>query len=184
MDSWDSLITTLRQWESIGKLLARLAVGLLFVQSGSGKLFVTARRQKMVETLRAAKILRPDINAVVVGLVEFVFGACLVIGFLTPLSCFMLICVMMGALVTTVVPSIKAQSLFGWLGDFLYQPEVLYAVMLVWLFFSGPGWLSIDEKFLFGKITQDLTGFTTLPDRQHPTNLSSYHTTARDRATR
>jgi putative oxidoreductase len=94
MDSWDSLITTLRQWEWIGQLLARLAVGLLFVQSGSGKLFVTASRQKIVETLRAAKVPRPEINAVVVALIEFVFGACLFIGFLTPLSCFMLICVM------------------------------------------------------------------------------------------
>jgi putative oxidoreductase len=150
MDSWDSLIAALRQWEWIGKLLARLAVGFLFVLSGSGKLFVPTRRQTMVETLRAAKIPRPEINAAVASLVEFVFGAFLVIGFLTPLSCFMLICVMIGALITTVVPSIKAQSLFGWVGDFLYQPEVLYVVILVWLFFSGPGWLSTDEKFFFG----------------------------------
>jgi putative oxidoreductase len=150
MDSWGSLIPTLRQWEWIGKLLARLAVGLLFVLSGSRKLFVPARRQQMVDTLRAAKIPRPDINAVAVASVEFAFGAFLLIGFLTPLSCFMLICVMIGALATTIVPAIKAESLFGWLGDFLYLPEVLYVVILVWLFFSGPGRLSIDERFLFG----------------------------------
>ena len=151
MDSWDYLITALRQWEWIGSLLARLAVGLLFVISGSGKLFVPTRRQIMVDTLRAAKIPAPEINALVLSLVEFVFGSFLFIGFLTPLSCFMLICVMIGALATTVLAAIKAESVFGWLGEFLYQPEVLYVVILAWLFFSGPGWLSIDEKFLFGR---------------------------------
>jgi uncharacterized membrane protein YphA (DoxX/SURF4 family) len=46
------------------------------------------------------------------------------------------------------VRGIKAQSLVSWLGDFLYLPEVLYVVMLVWLFFSGPGWLSLDHLIL------------------------------------
>lgn len=32
----------------------------------------------------------------------------------------------------------------AWLDDFLYLPEVLYVMILVWLIFSGPGRYSID----------------------------------------
>jgi hypothetical protein len=31
----------------------------------------------------------------------------------------------------------------------LYLPEVLYLVILFWLFLSGPGWLSVDHLILF-----------------------------------
>jgi len=30
----------------------------------------------------------------------------------------------------------------------LYLPEVLYLLILIWLFFSGPGWLSVDHLVL------------------------------------
>ncbi|HEY5991870.1 MAG TPA: hypothetical protein VIU10_04765 [Candidatus Udaeobacter sp.] len=33
----------------------------------------------------------------------------------------------------------------NWLAEFLYLPEVLYLVILLWLFFSGAGWVSIDH---------------------------------------
>ena len=32
----------------------------------------------------------------------------------------------------------------AWLDDFLYLPEVLYTLILVWLIFSGPGRYSVD----------------------------------------
>jgi len=141
----ESLTSTLRQWEWIGALLARLAVGLLFALSGGGKLFVPARREQMRATLREAGVPAPAKSAVVVSSVELVFGTFLVLGFLTPLCCLMLSGVMLGALATVAVPGIKADSVVGWLGEFLYLPEVLYLVILVWLFFSGPGWLSVDR---------------------------------------
>ena len=28
--------------------------------------------------------------------------------------------------------------------EVLYLPEVLYVVILIWLFLSGPGWFSVD----------------------------------------
>jgi putative oxidoreductase len=129
-------------------LLARLAVGLLFALSGGGKLFSPARREQMRESLIAAHIPEPKINAFLVSLVECVFGALLVLGFLTQICCLMLTLVMLGALSTTILPGIKAKSAVSWLGDFLYLPEVLYVVMLVWLFFSGSGWLSLDHLIL------------------------------------
>jgi uncharacterized membrane protein YphA (DoxX/SURF4 family) len=75
-------------------------------------------------------------------------GSFLVLGFLTPLCCLLLIGNMLGALGTTVIPGMKSSSILGWLGEFLYLPEVLYVVMLVWLLFSGPGWLSLDPLLL------------------------------------
>ena len=145
MAFWKYLTTSLHQWEWIGMLLARLSVGLLFSLSGGGKLFVPARRKQMRDTLREAGIPVPEISTVAVSSVEFVFGFLLVIGFLTPLCCLMLCGVMMGALSTTILPGIKAESVFAWLGEFLYLPEVLYLVILIWLFFSGPGWISFDH---------------------------------------
>lgn len=60
----------------------------------------------------------------------------------------MLTGVMVGALSTAVPPRIKADSVTAWLGEFLYVPEVLYIVILVWLFFAGSGWLGVDHLLL------------------------------------
>jgi putative oxidoreductase len=55
---------------------------------------------------------------------------------------------MIVAIATTAVRTIKALSPLDWLSEFLYLPEVLYLVILVWLFFSGPGWFSVDHSIL------------------------------------
>ena len=52
---------------------------------------------------------------------------------------------MIVAIATTAIRNIKATSKLGWLSEFFYLPEVLCLVILVWLFFSGPGWLSVDH---------------------------------------
>lgn len=148
MGFWESLMSSLHQWEWIGVLLARLSVGLLFALSGGGKLFVPARRQQMRETLREAGIPAFQTATVFVSSVEFLFGSLLVIGLLTPVCCLMLSGVMVVALATTNIPAMKADSAFAWLGEFLYLPEVLYLVILLWLFFAGPGWLSLDRLLL------------------------------------
>lgn len=145
MSLWPSWQSALQHYEWIGILIARLSVGTLFALSGSGKLFVPSRRDEMLRTLRAAGIPAPGVNVVVVSSVEFLFGSLLVAGFLTPLCCVMLGGVMAVALGTTILPQIKAASLAGWLGVVLYLPEVLYLVILVWLFLSGPGWFSLDH---------------------------------------
>jgi putative oxidoreductase len=138
-------LTALQQWEWVGILLARLAVGLLFVLSGSGKLLRPDRRDAMRKTLEAAGLPFPGVNAVFVASVEFCFGLLLVLGALTPLACVMLSGVMVVALASTRIRGIKAKSPIDWLAEFLYLPEVLYLVILVWLFFAGPGRLSIDH---------------------------------------
>ena len=143
-----TVLDELHAWQWLGILMARLTVGLLFFLSGRGKLFVPERREQMRETLVAAHVPFPELNALLVSTVEFVCGALLILGALTPIACVMLSGVMVMAVATTAVRSIKATSLLGWLSEFLYLPEVLYLVILLWLFLSGPGWFSVDHLIL------------------------------------
>jgi putative oxidoreductase len=143
-----TLLTGLHEWQWLGPLIARLAVGLLFFLSGRGKLFVPERRKQMRETLVAAGIPFASINAILTSAVEFAFGFLLILGALTPLACIMLGFVMIVAIATLAIKNIKAPPLLGWLSEFLYLPEVCYLVILFWLFVSGPGWFSVDQLLL------------------------------------
>jgi putative oxidoreductase len=136
--------SALQQHEWIGILIARLSVGTLFALSGSGKLFVQSRREAMFRTLLDGRVPAPRLTALVVSAIEFTFGILLAIGFLTPLCCLMLSGIMVVALTTVILPTVKATSVIDWLRSVLYLPEVLYLVILVWLLFSGAGWASID----------------------------------------
>jgi putative oxidoreductase len=141
-------LSELHSWEWLGILLARLAVGLLFFLSGRGKLFVPERREQMRQTLIEAHVPFPEFNAVFVSAVEFVCGLLLILGALTPVACALLAFVMLMAITTIAIRNIKATSPLSWLSEFLYLPEVLLLVILLWLFFSGPGWFSIDDLIL------------------------------------
>jgi putative oxidoreductase len=143
-----TFVSELKAWEWFGILVARIAVGSVFFLSGRGKLFVRERREQMRETMLAAHIPFPNFNAVFVSTVEFVFGVLFILGALTPLVCVMLSGVMIVAIATTAVKNIKAPLLLGWLSEFLYLPEVLYLVILFWIFLSDPGWFSVDYLIL------------------------------------
>jgi len=145
-------LSELHAWEWLGILLARVAVGLLFFLSGRSKLFVPQRREQMRQQLIKAHIPFPTFNAVLVSAVEFGCGLLLILGALTPLACALLACVMIAAITTTATRNVKASSPLNWVSEFLYLPEVLYLVILIWLFFSGPGWLSVDRLILFYQI--------------------------------
>jgi putative oxidoreductase len=144
-----TLLSELHAWQWVGVLVARVAVGLLFFLSGCGKLFVHQRREEMRQTLREAHVPFPEFNALLVSMVEFAFGLLLIAGAVTPFACVMLGGVMIVAIATTAIRSIKVTSLLGWLSEFFYLPEVLCLVILVWLFLSGPGWLSVDHLILW-----------------------------------
>ena len=127
--------------------MARIAVGTLFFLSGRAKLFVQERREGMQQTLVEAHVPSPKFNAVFVSTVEFVCGLLLVLGAVMPLAS-ALLAVLMIAIATIAIRNVKGTSAVEWLAAFLYLPEVLYLVILIWLFFSGPGWFSIDHLFL------------------------------------
>src|SRR5437867_7967169 len=140
-----TFLSELHAWQWVGILLARVAVGTLFFLSGRGKLFVPERREQMRQTLIEAHVPFPEFNALIVSTVEFVFGLLLIFGAITPLACAMLSGVMVVAIATTAIRNIKATSPLGWLSAFFYLPEVLCLVLLIWLFFSGPGAFSVDH---------------------------------------
>jgi putative oxidoreductase len=102
----------------------------------------------MRQTLVEAQVSFPGFNAVFVSAVEFACGLLLVLGALTPLASPMLGCVMIVATCDHCRSQHQSVSSLDWLAEFLYLPEVLYLVILIWLFFSGPGWLSVDHLVL------------------------------------
>jgi len=54
---------------------------------------------------------------------------------------------MIVAVITVRLAAIPAGlSFLDWLDDFLYLPEVLYILILVWLICSGPGRFSVDAS--------------------------------------
>jgi uncharacterized membrane protein YphA (DoxX/SURF4 family) len=121
---------------------------LLFFLSGRAKLFVPERREQMRQTSIKAHIPFPNFNAAFVSAMEFVCGLLLVLGAVTPLASVLLAGEMVVAIATTAISNVKATSPAEWLAALLYLPEVPYLLILFWLFFSGPGWLSIDHLFL------------------------------------
>jgi putative oxidoreductase len=54
---------------------------------------------------------------------------------------------MIVAITTVSLATIPAgHSFLDWLNDFLYLPETLYIIILIWLMCSGPGRLSVDNR--------------------------------------
>jgi len=140
----ESAIATLRAAEWMPMTAARVLMGIFFCISGGTKLLVPAQFNVMERTIAESHIPFPHANAIFVSLVEFVCGAGLALGLLTPLCALLLVGVMIVAVTTNRVYSIQATGVLAWLDDFLYLPEVLYVMLLVWLIFSGPGRYSID----------------------------------------
>jgi putative oxidoreductase len=137
-------LTMLRAGEWIPMTAARVLIGIFFCISGGTKLFVPAQFDLLEQTIVQSHIPFPHANALFVSMVELVCGAGLALGLLTPLCAAMLAVDMIVAIATNRIHSIQASGVLAWLDNFLYLPEVLYTLILVWLIFSGPGRYSID----------------------------------------
>jgi putative oxidoreductase len=137
-------MTMLRAGEWMPITAARVLIGIFFCISGGTKLFVPAQFSVLEQTMVQIRVPFPHATALFVAMVEFGCGACLALGFLTQLSAAMLTGDMIVAIATTSIHTIQAKGYLAWLDDFLYLPEVLYVLILVWLIFSGPGRCSVD----------------------------------------
>ncbi len=134
------------EFEQYAILLVRVSLGLFFAISGANKLFVATRTQAMYETLVEAKVPFPHAMTYFVSAVEFAGGCLLAVGLLSSLACVALLGDMLVAILTAKLSAMaKGLSPLNWLDDFLYLPEVLYALFFVWLICSGPGKFSIDN---------------------------------------
>jgi putative oxidoreductase len=139
-----SALTMLRDAEWMPVTAVRVLIGIFFCISGGTKLFVKAQFAVLEQTLIQSHIPFPHANALFVSTLEFACGAGLALGLLTPLCAAMLMGDMIVAIATNRIHSIQASGVLAWLDDFLYLPEVLYILILVWLIFSGPGRYSVD----------------------------------------
>ena len=134
----------LRAAEWIPITAVRVLIGAFFCISGGSKLFLPAHFSEMQQTMIQSHIPFPHASALFVSLVEFACGGGLALGLLTPLCVVMLMGNMIVAIFTNRIGSIHASGFLAWLDDFLYLPEVLYVLLLLWLLFSGPGRYSVD----------------------------------------
>jgi putative oxidoreductase len=138
--------------EPYALLLVRVSIGLFFAISGANKLFVAGGTKPVYDTLVKAKVPFPRLTAYFVSGVEFVGGSLVTVGFLAAPASVALLIDMIVAIPTEAISTMpKGLSPLSWLDDFLYLPEVLYALFFVWLICSGPGKFSVDY-WLAGKL--------------------------------
>ena len=124
------------RFDFVPKLVARLTLGVVFLQSGYGKV---THLDKVTAFFSELKIPAPGANAVMVSVVELVGGALLIVGFGTRIASALLACTMGVALVTA-----KRAEIHGF-GDLFGTIEWTYLVLLGWLMFVGPGKVAIDH---------------------------------------
>jgi len=153
-----SALATLRANEWMPVTAVRVLIGVFFCISGGTKLFVPAQFHEMQHTMIQSHIPFPHASALFVSLIEFACGGGLALGLLTPLCALMLMGNMIVAIFTNRIGSIQASGFLAWLDDFLYLPEVLYVLMLLWLLFSGPGRYSVDGMILRWAASRASTG--------------------------
>jgi putative oxidoreductase len=139
-----SALAMLRASEWMPMTAARVLIGIFFCISGGTKLFVANQFNELQQTMIQSHIPLPHASALFVSMVEFACGAGLALGLLTPVCAAMLAGDMIVAIATNRIHSIQASDVLAWLDGFLYLPEVLYTLILVWLIFSGPGRYSVD----------------------------------------
>ncbi len=120
----------------LGPLLIRLTVGLVFVYTGWGKLHSLEQVTQYFESL---KIPAPGFHAVLVGSIELVGGALLMLGLATRIVAALLIGTMAVALYTAILPDLHGVR------DLAASIEFTYLAVFAWLLFAGAGRASVDQ---------------------------------------
>jgi uncharacterized membrane protein YphA (DoxX/SURF4 family) len=135
----------------IALTLDRVAVGMFFMFSGYHKLFNAQRHRAMVDELTALHVVALRINQWWVPSVEFAAGSAVFIGLLTPLAALGLLVIVLVASVTSGRVRIKGYQPIDRadrIDDWLYLPEILYALMLIMFVSAGAGPYSVDAVML------------------------------------
>ncbi len=138
-----------RQGEWLPILFVRICLGTFFILSGFFKVFHSKQHTALLKTLQKSNIPFPEFNAYFVPTLEFIGGILTLLGLFCSLASLMLFALMIIVLVTDRIASVALHDGLMTLKNFLCLPEILFALMFVWLFFSGPGKLSLD--FSYGK---------------------------------
>jgi putative oxidoreductase len=116
--------------------LPRLSLGLVFARTGYGKL---THLERTADFFRELGIPAPEMQAIFIGGLELVGGACLVLGLLTRVVSIPLAGTMVVAILTALLPEVSGAL------DLLALDETLYLFLFGWLVVRGPGSLSADH---------------------------------------
>jgi putative oxidoreductase len=138
-------------WTDVALTLIRVAVGMFFMFSGYHKLFNAERHRALVDELTALHVAAIRINQWWVPSVEFAAGSAVLIGLLTPLAALGLFVIVLVAGVTSGRMRIKGSQPIDRadrIDDWLYLPEILYALMLIMFVSAGAGPYSVDAVIL------------------------------------
>jgi putative oxidoreductase len=131
-----AIVTTLTRSQWIPQLLVRLFLGYFFFETGWSKV---GHLDAMAERFTGWGIPFPAFNAALSGYTELIGGALIMLGLTTRLAALPL-CINM--VVAILVVNIRKVS---GLDEFVELSEPLYALCFLWLFFSGPGRVSLDH---------------------------------------
>lgn len=117
-------------------LLARVAVGYVFIETGWGKLH---NLEQVTQFFTQLGIPAANIQAPFVASVEFVCGILVFIGLATRLASIPL----MGTMVVAIMTAKRAE--IAGISDLFMMSEFLMIVVFFWLFAAGPGPVSADQ---------------------------------------
>ena len=127
--------------------IARIFLGLFFTLSGFFKLLDTKEYEKLLKTLQEAHIPMYEFYAHIIPWLELVCGVLIIVGFLTTLASLILFVILLIALITEGLSSLSPFKGMMLIEHFLYLREALFSLLFLWLFFSGPGKISVDSAF-------------------------------------
>jgi putative oxidoreductase len=130
------ILATLHRSQWLPRLLVRLFLGYFFFETGWAKI---GNLDGMTDRFIGWGIPLPAFSAALSAYTELIGGALIVLGLLTRLAAIPL-CINMIVAVLTV----KLKTVTG-LDEFVELDEPLYALVFLWLVFSGPGRISLDH---------------------------------------
>ena len=136
VDRVQAVLAQLERSQWIPQLLTRLFVGYFFFETGWSKIH---NLDAMAERFAGWGIPFPAFNAALSGYTELIGGALILVGLFTRLAAIPLFINMVVAILT-----VKMKAVTG-LDEFAELDEPLYALAFLWLFFSGPGRVSLDH---------------------------------------
>ena len=136
VDRIPTVLAQLERAQWIPQLLTRLFIGYFFLETGWGKIH---NLDAMAQRFARWGIPFAAFNAALSGYTELIGGALILIGLFTRLAAIPLFINMVVAILT-----VKMKAVTG-LDDFVELDEPVYALAFLWLFFSGPGRVSLDH---------------------------------------
>src|SRR5688572_8806602 len=134
-------------WGALALLLLRLVMGLAFILHGWPKI---QNPTGWMSAMGGSSV--PSFLQALAALAEFGGGIALVLGLLTPIAAFGLVCQMLGALLLVHVP--QGHSFVSQAGP-SYELPLIYLVAAIMLIALGPGKWSIDALLFTRRGVED-----------------------------